>query len=87
MSQPKHCVYILRTVADPPCYYVGLTADLQERLAAHNAGVSPHTSQRRPWRVLVSIEFDAAPPAAQFERYLKTGSGREFARRHFRMTI
>jgi putative endonuclease len=87
MSQPKHCVYILRTVADPPRYYVGLTADLDRRLTDHNAGASPHTAQHRPWRSLVSIEFDAEAPAAQFERYLKTGSGREFARRHFRMTL
>ena len=30
------------------------------------------------------IEFDEEAPAIEFERYLKTGSGREFARRHFR---
>jgi len=33
---------------------------------------------------LVVIEFDEERPALEFERYLKTGSGREFARRHFR---
>jgi hypothetical protein len=32
------------------------------------------------------IEFDEEDPALEFERYLKTGSGREFARRHFRWT-
>jgi hypothetical protein len=32
------------------------------------------------------IEFDEEEPALKFERYLKTGSGREFARRHFRQT-
>ena len=30
------------------------------------------------------IEFDEEAPAVEFEHYLKTGSGREFARRHFR---
>jgi hypothetical protein len=33
------------------------------------------------------IEFDEEAPALKFERYLKTGSGREFARRHFRQTV
>ena len=32
------------------------------------------------------IEFDEEDPALDFEKYLKTGSGREFARRHFRQT-
>ena len=34
-----------------------------------------------------SLEFDEEQPAVPFERYLKTGSGREFARRHFRQRI
>jgi predicted GIY-YIG superfamily endonuclease len=61
-----------------------LTSDPVSRLREHNAGFSPHTAQYRPWRFLVMIEFDEEAPAANFERYLKTGSGREFARRHFR---
>jgi hypothetical protein len=36
---------------------------------------------------LVVVEFDAQEPATRFERYLKTGPGREFARRHFRQTV
>jgi len=37
----------------------------------------------RPWHLLVSLEFRTAEAAGQFERYLKTGSGRAFAKRHF----
>lgn len=87
MSQPKRFVYILKSLAHPDEYYVGVTSDPQARLHAHNAGLSPHTSTRRPWRFLVCIEFDEQEPALTFERYLKTGSGREFARRHFRQTM
>ena len=87
MSKPKRVVYILKSTADPDAYYVGLTSDIQARLTAHNAGLSPHTSSFRPWKALVVIEFDEEKPAAEFERYLKTGSGREFARRHFRLTV
>jgi predicted GIY-YIG superfamily endonuclease len=82
----KRFVYILKSLLTEHAYYVGLTGDPTARLQAHNAGLSPHTAQHRPWRILVVIEFDEEEPATKFERYLKTGSGREFARRHFRQT-
>ena len=87
MLQPKRFVYILKSVVDPNEYYVGVTADPDARLRAHTAGLSAHTPHHRPWRTLVCVEFDEEQPALQFERYLKTGSGREFARRHFRQTV
>jgi len=33
--------------------------------------------------MLVSIEFPDEQMAVRFEKYLKSGSGRAFARRHF----
>jgi putative endonuclease len=68
-------------------YYVGLTSNPKSRLEAHNAGLSSHASAHRPWKPLVVIEFHEEEPAMNFERYLKTGSGREFARRHFRQAV
>ena len=87
MSAPKRFVYILKSLAKPDTYYVGLTSNVRRRLEAHNEGLSAHTSEHRPWRTLVVIEFDEEAPALEFERYLKTGSGREFARRHFRQMV
>jgi predicted GIY-YIG superfamily endonuclease len=87
MPKAKRFVYILKSVQNPEEDYVGATSDPKARLQAHNEGLSPHTARHRPWRTLVCIEFDDAEPAARFERYLKTGSGREFARRHFRQTV
>lgn len=81
--ESKHFVYVLQSLASPDRYYVGLTGDVNVRLAAHNAGRSRHTSTLRPWRVIVAIEFTSQPSAIAFERYLKTGSGRAFAKRHF----
>jgi putative endonuclease len=83
----KRFVYILKSINVPAQYYVGVTSDPKTRLEAHNAGLSPHTAAHRPWRTLVVIEFDEEEPALKFERYLKSGSGREFARRHFRQTV
>jgi len=62
---------------------VGLTSDIAERLEWHNAGLNEHTARDRPWQVIVSLQFKTAEAAGQFERYLKTGSGRAFATRHF----
>jgi hypothetical protein len=32
---------------------------------------------------MVSVEFPSEQQAGRFERYLKSGSGRAFAKRHF----
>jgi predicted GIY-YIG superfamily endonuclease len=61
-----------------------MTSDVAFRLAWHNDGRSCHTANHRPWRVLAIIEFDNPDSAASFERYLKTGSGRAFAKRHLK---
>jgi predicted GIY-YIG superfamily endonuclease len=87
VAGPKRFVYILKSVNRIGTYYVGVTSDFERRLGAHNAGLSSHTAGARPWRSLVVVEFDEEMPALAFEKYLKSGSGREFARRHFRQTI
>ena len=77
-------VYILQSLSHPEQFYTGLTKDVPARLAAHNAGLSPHTSKYRPWRLISSHYFENVATAAAFERYLKSGSGRAFAVRHLR---
>jgi putative endonuclease len=62
---------------------VGLTSNLNNRMAADNAGDSSQTKKHRPWRVLVAIELDTEVCAANVERYLKSGSGRAFMKQHF----
>ena len=41
-------VYLLQSVRHPKQRYMGLTSDVDARLAAHNDGQSPHTSRYRP---------------------------------------
>ena len=84
--EPATNVYVLRSQSRPWRWYTGLTSDVHARLAAHNEGVSRHTASGRPWRLEVAIAFASADAAKSFETYLKTGSGRAFARRHFRAT-
>jgi len=79
----KRFVYILRSESDPGRHYVGVASDVNERLDWHNNGPCGHTVRHRPWHVVVSIEFSDETAALRFERYLKSGSGRAFAKRHF----
>ncbi|HEY2680791.1 MAG TPA: GIY-YIG nuclease family protein [Candidatus Udaeobacter sp.] len=76
-------VYILVSELDARRHYSGITRYLQPRLKEHNQGKCPHTSKHRPWRIETAIAFRSDRKARSFERYLKSGSGREFARRHF----
>jgi putative endonuclease len=75
-------VYILENHASEH-FYIGLTDDLRARLAKHNAGEVPHTSKYKPWRLRISVAFSDERQAVELERYLKSGSGRAFAKRHF----
>ena len=79
----KRIVYILRSDSDPSRHYVGITNEVRARLHWHNNGPSGHTVSYRPWSLVVSIEFPSEQKAVAFERYLKSGSGRAFATRHF----
>ena len=79
----KRTVYILRSDADPAHHYVGITNDVPARLEWHNHGPSGHTTSYRPWSLVVSIEFPTQESALRFEKYLKSGSGRAFTKRHF----
>ena len=84
MGTPKRIVYVLKNADNPPRYYTGVTADLKARLDAHNAGRCLHTSKHRPWAVDAIVKFADEARAQSLERYLKSGSGIEFARRHLR---
>lgn len=83
----KRFVDIVRSDTDPERHYVGLTSDVRRRLHWHNTGPSGVTVRHRPWSLVVFLEFADAATAGRFERYLKTGSGRAFARRHFGPTV
>jgi putative endonuclease len=79
----KRLVYILRSIANPLRHYVGITNDVHGRLEWHNHGPCGHTTNHRPWTLVVSIEFPTERDAVRFEKYLKSGSGRAFTKRHF----
>ena len=74
-------VYIIRSVGSREQEYIGATADLKRRLSDHNAGRSKHTAKFKPWELAWYCAFPDKYKALEFERYLKSHSGRAFARK------
>lgn len=64
-------------------FYIGCTNNLKDRIKRHQNGYIAATKNRLP----VSLEFYVAlkteSSAFNFEKYLKSGSGRAFTNRHF----
>jgi predicted GIY-YIG superfamily endonuclease len=77
-------VYLLQSIDYPDETYVGLTDDLRSRFSAHNAGRSPHTNKYKPWHLVSYVAFSDERKAIEFERYLKSASGRAFAKKRLR---
>jgi predicted GIY-YIG superfamily endonuclease len=74
-------VYILRSTSYSEHFYVGATGDLRARLKKHNAGDVPHTAKYLPWTIKTYIGFTDEQRAFAFEKYLKSPSGRAFAKK------
>jgi len=74
-------VYILQSEVNPDRFYIGLTDDLLNRFAKHNAGRVLHTAKWRPWRLKAYVALRHRVRAADFERYLKSASGRAFVKK------
>lgn len=76
-------IYLIRSIPNPDRTYIGLTSDLKARLKKHNEGGSPHTTKFKPWDLIQYSAFNTRDKASDFETYLKSGSGRAFAKRRF----
>ena len=74
-------VYIIRSLTAPDQDYVGATADLKRRLADHNARKSTHTAKFVPWDLIWYSAFPDKYKALDFEKYLKSHSGRAFSKK------
>lgn len=62
--------------------YIGCTHDLKERFKRHSDGHVPATKSRLPVELFVYFAFQDKYVAFEFEKYLKSGSGRAFLNKH-----
>ncbi|MDI1248072.1 MAG: GIY-YIG nuclease family protein [Lacunisphaera sp.] len=76
-------VYLIESVHLRQQHYVGITDDLKQRLLDHNEGKSPHTRKFKPGRLVAYTGFAGEHTAQVYEKYLKSGSGKTFLKRHF----
>ena len=74
-------VYIIRSINFSDQEYTGATADMKRRIAEHNAGKSTHTAKFMPWELVWYCAFRDKHRALDFEKYLKSHSGRAFAKK------
>ena len=52
-----HYVYLLKSEHCANRRYVGVTANLKQRLADHNSKKSLHTAQYIPWYLVIYVAF------------------------------
>ncbi|TET05935.1 GIY-YIG nuclease family protein [Candidatus Dependentiae bacterium] len=76
-------VYLLISNNYPDQIYIGYTRDVSQRLKTHNNGGSPHTAKYKPWTLVAQFSFAKQSTALNFEKYLKSQSGRAFIKKRF----
>ncbi|MFD2725565.1 GIY-YIG nuclease family protein [Hyunsoonleella rubra] len=76
----SYAIYILK--CSDNTFYTGYTANVANRLKAHNNKQVHYTKSRLPVKLINIIEFNDKQKAYDFERYLKTGSGIAFRNKH-----
>lgn len=76
-------VYILRSLVNGR-FYIGSTNNLERRIYEHNNGKSKYTSLTKPFALIHEEKHPNRREAAQRERFLKSGKGREWIYKSFR---
>ena len=74
-------VYLIRSDSDSNRIYVGYSENMKERLNTHNQGRVLSTQKDKPWKLITHICFTDKKKAKDFEKYLKSHSGRAFFRK------
>lgn len=52
-------------------FYVGITADLDDRLSRHNGGRSKSTRRGIPWKLIHTVTVDDRSAAMKLEKQIK----------------
>lgn len=70
-------VYVLHS-AKSKNFYIGYTEELKKRFTLHNSGKIFSTKPYIPWKLVFYSAFENMRQAKDFEKYLKSGSGKAF---------
>ena len=72
-------VYIIKNNSGK--IYIGQTYDLEKRIREHNESGTGYTSKFRPWKLIHNENFSSRKEAMAREKYLKTGTGRDWIKK------
>jgi len=75
----KFTVYILYS-EKADTHYTGYTSNFEVRLQSHNHFGKDWTARHRPWKLIYTKEIDNKQEAAAYEKWLKTGVGRDYVK-------
>jgi putative endonuclease len=78
LAKNMHYCYILLSLKSH-IFYFGSANDLKLRLKLHNESKVKSTKAFRPWKLVWYSAFGTEKEARDFEKYLKSGSGKSFA--------
>jgi putative endonuclease len=76
-------VYALKSLTSGKLY-IGMTQNIERRLAEHNAGKSKFTSGHTPWILVYSENVNDTTAARTREKYLKSAAGKRFLKLHLK---
>jgi putative endonuclease len=75
-----YTVYVLYSEKSEK-HYTGFTSDFENRLLSHNElGKKDWSNRFRPWKVILKEEYQEKSEAMKREKWLKTGSGRDYVK-------
>jgi putative endonuclease len=70
-------VYVIKSEMNGELY-VGMALNAEKRLKEHNSGKNRYTKGLRPWKIVRTEQFRDWLTARIREKYLKSGTGKEF---------
>ncbi len=73
-------VYVLKSLIAKKSY-VGITDDIQRRLAQHNSGNRYYTKRYKPWKIVYTENFTDREEARKREKYFKSAVGRRYLKK------
>ncbi|MBI2446869.1 MAG: GIY-YIG nuclease family protein [Parcubacteria group bacterium] len=76
----EYFVYAIRST-QRNYIYVGLTNNIERRIKQHNDGKEKTTRAYSPFRVIYVDKFEDRKSAREKEKYLKSGTGKEFLKK------
>ncbi|MGR3812051.1 GIY-YIG nuclease family protein [Jiulongibacter sp. NS-SX5] len=72
-----HYTYIIHSIKDSS-FYIGYSANPEQRLIKHNNANKGYTSTKKPWKLVYIEVFESKTEALKREKLIKAQKSREY---------